>query len=317
VQEPPARKINPGLLSTWSKRLKGIMITYESQVYEIDRLNDDLQTVKTMEEEANTLLELHQKNLSALGEEDTKDYNSIQKFRKHLLRKIEFLEQLISDNSSSFARQLMREKKALKGQLNSREGVEKIVLQIQQEIEVAKHELLCETAQRNELEMLLEVEISEVNKKILLESQARYELSRKLERAMEIKKNITGNLGLLKENLQMIIEHQEHEEATVAEERRNKLGIPSLPYDIISLLDLIRGIETKVSSLGTMIDFTEDDCTGTPSIPTKKIEELSTKVAREIAVRKSVEERNIALESQIANLQNLLFEERLARMDAS
>lgn len=291
------------------------MTTYDSQVWDLNDLIVDLKTLSTMEEEATSFISSHEKNLSRFCEADVKDFHSVQKFKKHLVRKKEQLEQLKIDHSTQFAAHLMFEKNSLQSQLNSRENVERLVLQIHQEMELAKYELLCETKYRLELEILLESKIRELNSKILLESQARNELYKKLQRAMEIKKNIGGNLELLKENLQLILEYKEKEAESSAEERRSIFGIPSHPHDVISLLNLASDIEKKLVSLTSLVDFSSEDLLLTPDDTTKQIEKLSRQVALEMTIRKAAEEKHINLESQIACLQNLLFEERLARID--
>lgn len=311
------RIINPRLLSKWSKRLKGVMTTYDSQVWDLNDLVVDVETLKTMEQEATEFISSHEKNLSRFCEADCKDFHAVQKFKKHLTRKREYLEQLKLDHSTPFAAHLMYEKNSLQSQLNSRENVERLVLQIHQEMELAKYELLCETRYRMELEILLESKIRELNSKILFEAQARNELNQKLQRAMEIKKNIGGNLDLLKENLQMILEHQEHDAESIAEERRSKLGIPSHPHDVVSLLNLAGDIENKLVSLTSLVDFSGEDVLLPANSTTRKIEELTKQVTLEMTVRKAAEEKHINLESQVACLQNLLFEERLARIDKS
>ena len=108
-----------------------------------------------------------------------------------------------SENSSL---KLELEKNILEKKLKARTGIEEVLLLLYSEIEQLKERVNHEIKSRVELEMLVEVEVNELNRRLLYESNAREEVKLQFDQLLRIKNSIAGDLKLICAKLQLILD---------------------------------------------------------------------------------------------------------------
>jgi hypothetical protein len=233
----------------------------------------------------------------------------LKQFRSKLHKDISSLKKKYETNLSELANS-KNDQDLLQMKLKSRTGIEEVVLQLFQQSEFIKQRLNHEIKRRTQLEILLEVEVNELNRRLLMEANAREEVRLQLEQALRIRNSIFGDLQLLKGKLELILDRCD------AHVELNNLHQSTAPTSSAELLDLIamtQEIDSQLAALDELVDPANLDILPVTDSQTKHIEKLNLQTAQEISVRKTLEEKNTMLESQARQLERQLAEERQAR----
>jgi len=215
-----------GTLSKWTKVVKQTKSKYEKNTtWDSNALQNDIDSLRTLQKEASQIIST-QKN-ATLAEEQVQELEKIKKINRRTVRLITALQQKYTEESSQIATRLQEEKGLMEQKLKTRTGIEEVVLHLYQQVELIKHQLFQETKRRAELEILLEVELAELNKSLLMESHARSKIQLQIEHALQVKSSIIGELQLLKDNMELLVDQLDREWDNKADEIFNKQQIPA------------------------------------------------------------------------------------------
>jgi hypothetical protein len=231
-----------GSLPKWNKRLKAAKAKYEKETgWDSSALQADVAALEALQTEVNEALDGIKR--TSLAEDEQREFDKVKRFNRRLVRLCSALQQKYVECSSQIGIRLRAEKDAMEAKLRSRTGVEEVVLHLYQQVEMAKYQLFHETKRRCELEVLLEREIMELNRSLILESTARREIRLQIEQALRVKSSVVGELELLRDSMQLMIDQMDQERERETEEALEKGKIPSRTSDVLSLIDMTKTID--------------------------------------------------------------------------
>lgn len=301
-----------GTLSKWTKLVKQARSKYEKGAkWDSSALQGDIDSLRTLQKEASQVIST-QKN-ATLSEEESLELEKIKKINRRTVRLITSLQQKYTEEESQIATRLQDEKGLMEQKLKTRTGIEEVVLHLYQQVELIKHQLFQETKRRAELEILLEVELAELNKSLLMESHARSKIQLQIEHALQVKSSIIGELELLKDNMELLVDQLDRDWKAKADDGLNQQQIPARETEIAKLIDMTKSIDLKLSSLNELCEFSNIDVLSTPNAHLQLISDLTAKVAQEVAARKAIELKHEMLEEKISQLQRQLEEAEKSR----
>jgi chromosome segregation ATPase len=290
-------------ISKWTSKLRKITKQYTKPGYDNASLKNDIDFLEDIAREID-------RDLEKLPDESSEYTEELKQFRTRLQKDVLALKKKYETGLSDLANS-KNEQDLLQIKLKSRTGVEEVVLQLFQQSELVKQRLNHEIKRRAQLEILLEVEVNELNRRLLMEANAREEVRLQLEQALRIRNSIFGDLQLLKSKLELILDRCD------AHVELNQLKQSTAPTSSAELLDLIamtQDIDSQLAALDELVDPANLDILPVVDAQTKHIEKLNLQTAQEISARKILEEKNTALETQARQLERQLAEERQARI---
>eukprot|EP00008_Paramoeba_atlantica_P006146 CAMPEP_0201488354 /NCGR_PEP_ID=MMETSP0151_2-20130828/17910_1 /ASSEMBLY_ACC=CAM_ASM_000257 /TAXON_ID=200890 /ORGANISM="Paramoeba atlantica, Strain 621/1 / CCAP 1560/9" /LENGTH=222 /DNA_ID=CAMNT_0047873621 /DNA_START=21 /DNA_END=689 /DNA_ORIENTATION=- len=185
--------------------------------------------------------------------------------------------------------------KGLKEKLLSAEGIQDALITLTTEIAIMKRNFERETQMRFDLEMAVETELSELNRRLLLEVSAREQQKEDIHSGIQIKQSLIGELDVLKTKLQFLIE----------------LIAPPIPRgkgkDVFDLLSLTEEMEGQLMEMNDLLNLEMSNVS-----LTRNIREIKEKIAEERKEREALEQKNWQLELTLNNLKQALEEESAA-----
>ena len=301
-------------LGNWRTTLKMVQKNHEEKL-DSSSITSDLQVLSDMEIGVTQTLINCSNNSNG---ESEKVIDELKKFNRQLLRVIAELKQKNDESLSPIAQKLVDDKVKISEILKTKEGIEKLILHLYQQVKLLKQQILQESKRRNELEILMEVEINELNKLLLAESQARYDLRFQLEQAMSVKNSILGDLKLLQGYLEVAL--AKDDENSISKDEQLAIEDTAIRQavapEIAKLMNITLDMDLKFSTILELAEFSNMDSLTEVNPQEKLLSKLTSQIEQEKSKRKEIEQSNLSIEEELKQLQKTLDEEREKRKQA-
>uniref|UniRef100_A0A7S4PEW1 Uncharacterized protein n=1 Tax=Paramoeba aestuarina TaxID=180227 RepID=A0A7S4PEW1_9EUKA len=166
--------------------------------------------------------------------------------------------------------------KNLQQKLNTPEGVQDALINLTTEINIMKKNFDKEAQLRFDMEKSVETELSELNRRLLLEVGAREQQKEVIDSGTQIKQSLVGELDTLKTKLQFLVE----------------LIAPPVPRgkgkEIFDLLSLTEEMEGQLMEMNDLLNLEMSNVS-----LTRNLREIKEKIAEEHKERKELEQKKL------------------------
>mmetsp|Transcript_4849 Transcript_4849/g.7314 ORF Transcript_4849/g.7314 Transcript_4849/m.7314 type:complete len:234 (-) Transcript_4849:112-813(-) len=201
------------------------------------------------------------------------------------------IDQVAGIDLSKIEAEQAKRRQSVAAKLNKKDGASDVLLQMMDTLEKAEKNMNTETQLRVQLETTIEGELSDLNKRLLIEVKAREQFKKTLEEAVKIEGSLLSEIELLRAKLRFLVDRQ----TFAVEDQAEHLDLMGLTDDI----------EGRLSEMSGLLDM---DLAGIDQSPA--IQALSDKVNHESHSRLQLEARSSNLEYTIEDLLGKLEEER-------
>jgi DNA repair exonuclease SbcCD ATPase subunit len=269
---------------------------YESKVWECADLED---SVNLLEEEIEQTTRKLDTLAKAKAQADALDsalaataevtqarqtqMQQLEQLKAQLVRDIQDARRMLAEENLSRAAmkdELTRKKEWQRKRLQARNGLENFLLEMDQEMHQLRRSLLQEQKARQALEANFEVEMIEMNRRLLLETQASEKWQQRLQDASRLRSQVQGDIDLMKAKLDALLED------------RTK---PAPPAELKALLSTI---ETELGAMNEILD----QGLPTPEVITRQLRDHQQKFDAQAKANASQEARIAQLEKQLQEL---------------
>mmetsp|Transcript_2619 Transcript_2619/g.7230 ORF Transcript_2619/g.7230 Transcript_2619/m.7230 type:complete len:237 (+) Transcript_2619:162-872(+) len=181
----------------------------------------------------------------------------------------------------------------LMDKLGSPEGIQDALITLLTEVNLMKRNFQKETQSRLDLEMTVETELSELNRRLLLEVSAREQQKEDIQSGVQVKQSLIGELDSLKTKLQFLIE----------------LISPPVPKnkgkDMFDLLSLTEEMEGQLMEMNDLLNLELSSVS-----LTRNIREIKDQIDSENKARQELESKTWSLEIEHNNILQAMEEEK-------
>ena len=298
------------MIKKWYASLQLVRQKIESEHYDSQDIPGDISVLENIEATVMQAL----LNYSKEPQGDLALMENIKRLYKQLLRVIAELKHKHLEEDSCISEKLVKDKQTMMGKLKNQEGVEQVVLYLFQNVRLLQRQLLQESKRRAELEVLLDVEVNELNKLLLAESQAREDLRYQLRQAMRVKNSVMGDLTLLRGYLEIALSKEELSNNVNDAQSTSDIR-EAQNEEINNLINLTLDIDFKLTSLDELAEFSNLELLQSPDAQTKMLEALTTQMLCEVETRNAIETKNETISSQLLQIETQIIEEKKLRKD--
>jgi hypothetical protein len=180
--------------------------------------------------------------------------------------------------------------------LGSDKGQQEVILEMLSILEEVENSMGRETQYRVQVENVIESELTDMNKRLLIEVKAREELKKTLEEAVKIEGSLLTEIELLRTKLRFLVD-------------RHTFSIEDDTEDL-DLMGLTDEIEARLKDMTSLLDMDTGDVDQSPAIKA-----LLDKVNHETNSRIELEARSGNLEYTVEDLLTKLEAERTAAQE--
>jgi len=270
-------------------------------------LEKDLETTKKKLEQllkAKSATEQLEKNVGEVkdgAQAKAKERAVLEKSKTKLEDDLRDLKKKLKDqiDSRNILSDLLEKKKLwLKRKLQSRIGIEEFLLEMNADIDGLKRALQQEKVFREQFEVHLEVEMADINRRLLIDMNLVEKRHKQLEEAVRIRQAVVHDVDLLKQQFLLL--------ADKLSGGGKSDKVDSSKEEIPRLMD---DIEAELSAMNDLLDV---GIAGPDQI-NRNFHELKVALDNEVKARERAEATSKSLEQKLGTLESQLHEERAAR----